>query len=175
MKRQSSSIALTCLAVCCISCKGFFHPSQPRGIGWTAKNGRIILRSSPEEEAPKLILGDDLNKQMEGEGGFKWTQSTYVEMAQNRADEYNKKKEQGLLEDETTAESTIDLDEAAQRNFGPDDLSQFTGFPDEGWEASLKNNEMANLIAEPGATEGEDVEESSLFVPGEGGDDLILL
>ena len=134
---------------------------------------RLRMTQTPEDDQsqPKLILGEDLAKDI-ADGGFKWTQSAYVEMARKRAEEYKKNKEKGLLDDDAT-QSTIDPEQSAKRNFGPEDLSSFAGFPDEGWESSLKNNDMASLIAEPGRLDRD--EEPSLFVPNDAnGDDLIL-
>jgi hypothetical protein len=115
-------------------------------------------------EPKKLILGEEIQKKiMEIKSKYPTTEAAYLEAAKNRAMEYQKKKELGLIGDEEEASSSSEAllqGSDTSVNFGPEDLSNFKGFTDEGWEASLKQNDMATLLAGD-ATKGEQKAEKS--------------
>lgn len=143
--------------------------------------------SEDNNEPKKLILGEEIQKKiMEIKSKYPTTEAAYLEAAKNRAVEYQKKKELGLIEDGDEVLSSEALLQGSDTsvNFGPEDLSNFKGFTDEGWEASLKQNDMASLISGEEATIGKEKEENeapkllifdSLPSDNEDGDIILLI
>jgi hypothetical protein len=128
------------------------------------------VNSVEEGEPKKLILGEEIKKKLsEIKSKYPTSEAAYLEAAKNRALEYNKKKELGLLNDDDEVSSSEALLKGSDSsvNFGPENLSAFKGFSDEGWEASLKQNDMASLITGGGEQEeeeGEKKETPSLII-----------
>jgi hypothetical protein len=113
--------------------------------------------NSVDEEPKKLILGEEIQKRInEMKSKYPTSEDAYLDAARKRTEEYQKKKELGLLDDEADS-SVLPKGGESSVNFGPESLNTYTGFPDEGWEASLKNNGMASLI---GGKEESDVQET---------------
>lgn len=132
--------------------------------------------NSVEEEPKKLILGEEIQKRIsEMKSKYPTSEDAYLEAARKRTEEYQHKKELGLLDDEPDS-SLLPKSSESSVNFGPESLNTYTGFPDEGWEASLKNNDMASLI---GGKKESDVQEtpSLLIIDSKStdGDEKILL
>jgi hypothetical protein len=146
--------------------------SFSKGFTWKKKAPNCLRKllhekktdlSEDNNEPKKLILGEEIQKKiMEIKSKYPTTEAAYLEAAKNRAVEYQKKKELGLIEDGDEVLSSEALLQGSDTsvNFGPEDLSNFKGFTDEGWEASLKQNDLASLISGEEATIGKEKEES---------------
>ena len=154
--------------------------SLPTFLPHTQKSVRrttSINSSENDSEEPKLILGDQIKQKLnEMKSKYPTSESAYLEAARQRAEEYKRKKELGLLEEDRTAES-LPGGEGSSVNYGPKDLSGYDVlFKNEGWEASLKENDMASLIGGPEEPKKEEEGQSLiLFDTKSEGDDQILL
>ena len=127
------------------------------------------LNSADENEEPNLILGNDIKKSIEGLGQG----DGYLQAARARNNEEARLKmlEQERLEQEEAERKRQARSQGnGESNFGPGDLSDFKGFADDGFEASLGNDkELAwgKLQGQNEENTEDDEEENKLFLFGD--------
>jgi hypothetical protein len=153
-----------------------FAPSNTRPQQLTPSSN---LHSTPQDEEPSgLIIGEDMSSALQGIG----SEAGYLDYAKKRNEEAKAKlQEQIRLEEEETERKRREKEEkGGEGNYGPGDLSEFKGFADDGFEASVGNDETGGWgeVDEPKEEEAEE-DEPKLFLFGDddaGGDNggLIL-
>ena len=131
---------------------------------WGCTTNTALSSSEPYDggEEPELILGDNVQKAIEGMG----SESGYLAAAKKRNEEARRK----ALEEAAREEEERAPREPSSANYGPGDLSSFQGFANDGFEASAGNDSLGGWdLGNQGSQgeEGEEEEEPSLFLFGD--------
>jgi hypothetical protein len=114
----------------------FYTSFQSRSIADRRQRHRTTRFSSDREDTPdnevKLILGDDLSKNIASVG----SEHGYLSAAKRRAEEYAKRRtEEAQQESSKTISAGVN-----NNNYGPSDLSSWRGFANDGFESSAGND-----------------------------------
>jgi hypothetical protein len=128
-------------------------------------NTELRANSDDGDEEPNLILGDDVQKSIQGLG----QDNAYLQAARARNNDAARLKlleEERLEQEEAERKRQARSEGGGESNFGPGDLSDFQGFADDGFEASVGNDDELAWGKTQGQNEenGEDADEPKLFL-----------